>query len=55
MEKIILKIGGKKVVVSYNLLGVKQVINFLELEERELTPPRKGSRKIEVPMQGVAP
>ena len=53
MGKIILKIGGKQVVVPYNLVGVKQVINFLELEERELTP-RKGSRKLEVPM-GVAP
>ena len=53
-NKIILKMDGKRLEVPYSLLGVKQVIEFLELEERELIPPKK-ERKIEVPMRGVAP
>ncbi len=46
-EMIILKINGKKVMVPYNLLGIKQAIQFLELEERELTPPRKPKNRME--------
>ena len=51
-NKIILKINGKEIIVDYNILGLKQVINFLELEEKQLEP--KKGRKFEMPMQ-VAP
>ena len=52
-NKIILKMDGKKLIVDYNILGLKQLIQFLELEEKQLEP--KKGRKFEVPMQGVAP
>ena len=52
-NKIILKINENKVIVDYNVLGLKQIINFLELEEKQLEP--KKGRKFEVPMREVAP
>ena len=51
-KKIILKMDGKKIIVDYNRLGLKQLIQFLELEEKQLEP--KKGRKMEVPL-GVAP
>ena len=51
-NKIILKMDGKKLIVDYNILGLKQLIQFMELEEKQLEP--KKGRKIEVPL-GVAP
>ena len=52
-NKIILKMDEKKVIVDYNVLGLKQLIQFLELEEKQLEP--KKGRKFEVPMREVAP
>ena len=52
-KKIILKMDGKKVIVDYNVLGLKQLIDFLELEEKQLMPAKKR-RNMEVPL-GVAP
>ena len=49
MNRIVLKMDGKKVIVDYNVLGLKQLIDFLELEEKELMPAKK-SRKMEVPL-----
>ena len=51
-NKIILKMDGKKLIVDYNILGLKQLIQFMELEEKQLEP--KKGRKMEVPL-GVAP
>ncbi len=47
-NKIILKMDEKKVIVDYNVLGLKQLIQFLELEEKQLEP--KKGRKMEVAM-----
>ena len=52
-KKIILKMDGKKIIVDYNRLGLKQLIQFLELEEKQLMPAKKR-RNMEVPL-GVAP
>lgn len=52
MNRIVLKMDEKKVIVDYNVLGLKQLIQFLELEEKQLEP--KKGRKMEVPL-GVAP
>ena len=52
-NKIILKMDGKKLIIDYNALGLKQLIQFLELEEKQLEP--KKGRRMEVPVQGVAP
>ncbi len=53
MNRIVLKMDGKKVIVDYNVLGLKQLIQFLELEEKQLMPAKKR-RNMEVPL-GVAP
>ena len=52
-NKIILKMNGNKVIVDYSVLGLKQLIQFLELEEKQLEP--KKGRKFEVPMREVVP
>ncbi len=49
-NKIILKINGKTLKLPYGLVSVKQVIQFLELEERQLTISKKG-RHMEVPIE----
>ena len=49
MNRIVLKMGGKKVIVDYNVLGLKQLIDFLELEEKQLMPAKKR-RNMEIPM-----
>ena len=51
-KKIILKLDEKKIILPYDLVGLKQLIQFLELEEKQLEP--KKGRKMEVPL-GVAP
>ncbi len=51
-NKIILKMDEKKIILPYDLVGLKQLIQFLELEEKQLEP--KKGRKMEVPL-GVAP
>ncbi|WP_298277825.1 hypothetical protein [Ferroplasma sp.] len=51
-NQIILKVNGKIVKLPYDLISVRQVIKFLELEERQLTPPKKG-RHMEVPVEVV--
>lgn len=48
-KKIILKMDGKKVIVDYNVLGLKQLIQFLELEEKQLMPAKKR-RNMEIPV-----
>ena len=53
MNRIVLKMDGKKVIVDYTVLGLKQLIDFLELEEKQLMPAKKR-RNMEVPL-GVAP
>ena len=50
--KIILQMNGKTIKLPYNLISVRQVIKFLELEERQLTPPKKG-RHMEVPVEMI--
>ena len=52
-NKIILKMDEKKIILPYDLVGLKQLIQFLELEEKQLEP--KKGRKFEVPMREVAP
>ena len=52
-KKIILQMNGKKLIVDYNILGLKQLIQFLELQEKQLEP--KKGRKFEVPMREVKP
>ena len=49
-NKIILKMDGKKLIVDYNILGLKQLIQFLELEEKQLMPAKKR-RNMEIPME----
>ena len=50
---IVLKMDGKYLKVPYNRLGLKQIIQFLEQEEKQLEPAKKG-RKMEIPV-GVSP
>ena len=49
MNRIVLKMDGKKVIVDYTVLGLKQLIQFLELEEKQLMPAKKR-RNMEIPM-----
>ena len=50
---IVLKMDGKYLKVPYNRLGLKQIIQFLEQEERHLSP--SSNRKMEVLSAGVKP
>ena len=52
-KNIVLKMDGKYLKVPYNRLGIKQIIQFLEQEERHLSPA--SNRKMEVVSAGVKP
>ena len=52
-RKIVLKMDGKYIKVPYSRLGIKQIIQFLEQEERHLSP--SSNRKMEVLSAGVKP
>jgi hypothetical protein len=44
-NKITLKMAGKKIIVDYNILGLKQVILFLQEEQKNLIPAKKKTMK----------
>ena len=50
---IVLKMDGKYLKVPYNRLGIKQIIQFLEQEERHLSP--SSNRKMEFVSAEVKP
>ena len=50
---IVLKMDGKYLKVPYNKLGIKQIIQFLEQEERHLSP--SSNRKMEFVSAEVKP
>lgn len=52
-RKIVLKMDGKYIKLPYSRLGIKQIIQFLEQEERHLSP--SSNRKMEVLSAGVKP